>query len=281
MKPATRKLAFPLAILPVLVGPAHAHLALVGGFRPVASEESARAVWINPAAVGATGLGAAAVELFLADPAGALPDGGEEWQIPSELTGFSVAAATDKLAYGYQRELDDQPGVPAWTLAVANRVPLGRIGDLGAGLEWRGGSDGGLDGTAGVVLPAGRHLRMAAVLHELFERGADGVPGSRHWQLGGALRLAPLLSQVTYDALLPAGGGDAVHWIGLAIDRAKFAHVSFARSSEGDWSASLDLAFPNHLLGIGALDRDTSEPRPDRAYFAAEWRGRSTPGATR
>jgi hypothetical protein len=257
-------------------GTAQAHPGLVGGFRPVAAEEGARSVWVNPAAVGLTGMGTAVVELFLDEIPESLPDG-EEWKVPSDVTGLSVAAATDRLAYGYQRELDDRPGVPAWTFAVANRVRVGRTAHFGAGLEWRGGEDGGFEGEVGTVLLAGRHLRLAAVLHELFERGADGMDGSRNWQLGGAVRFPALLGRITWDTELPESG-DAVHWLGLAIDRSKAAHVSFARSSEGDWSASLDFAFPNHLVGVGALDRDASESKPDRAYLAAEWRGQALAG---
>jgi hypothetical protein len=277
MNPGFVRLVLSVAVL--LGGPAHAHPGLVGAFRPVAAEEGARAVWVNPAAVGLTGMGTAVVELFLDEISGALPDG-EEWKVPSDVTGLSVAAATDRLAYGYQRELKDRPGVPDWTLAVANRVRVGRTAHFGAGLEWRGGEDGGLEGEVGAMLPAGRHLRLAAVLHELFERGADGAAGSRHWQVGGAFRVPPLLGRFSWDTEFP-DSGDPVHWFGFAIDRSKAAHASFARSSEGDWSASLDFAFPNHMVGIGALDRDASESKPDRAFLAAEWRGQALAGAPR
>jgi hypothetical protein len=266
-----------LAVL-ALAGQAPAHPALIGGFRPIAAEEGARALWVNPAAVGLTGMGTAVAELFLDEPAAALPEGGGEWTFPSDVSGFGAAAATDRMAYGYQRELEDRPGVPSWTFALANRVSMGRHANVGAALEWRGGEDGGLEGQLGALLPAGRHLRLGVVLHELFERGADGADGSRHWQVGGALRLTPLLARVTWDAELPETG-DPVHWFGFAVDRSKAAHLSLARSSEGDWSASLDLAFPNHLVGVGALDRDASETKPDRAFLAAEWRGQALPGA--
>jgi hypothetical protein len=267
-----RRIVRVAAAVALLAAPADAHLALVGGFRPAAAEEGARAVWVNPAAVGQTGLATAVVELFLTEPT---PPPGVEWGVPSEPTALSAAAATDRLAYGWQHELDDRAGVPDWTFTVANRVRVGREASLGAALEWLGGDDGGLEGAAAVLFPSGRHVRFAAVLHELFDRGADAAGGTRRWQLGGALRIPPLLARVTYDAVLPWEGGEAVHWVAFALDRSKAAHLSVARSSEGDWSASLDLAFPNHLLGIGALDRDVSQAKPDEGFVSAEWYGRA------
>lgn len=275
-----------VAALAVVAGApaASAHRSLVGGFRPVASERSARAVWTNPAAVGITGRGTAVAEVLVgADGAAALlgSDGDGEWDVPTDFQGLSVAVATDHLAYGYQYEADDVVGVPDWTFAVGNRVKMGGSAHLGATLEWRGGDDSGFDASAGVLIPLGRRLIAAAVAHDVLERRVDGADVTSSWQVGLAAPARALLGTFTYDALI-ADAVDTVHWFGFAVDGSKSARFSFARSSDGDWNATFDLAFPNHLLGLGAADReDVGSKHPDRAFLAAEWRGRALPGTRR
>jgi len=282
MSPAIRPaLAVVLVLLLVAgPGPARAHPGLLGGFRSVAAEEGARAVWTNPAAVGITGRGSAVAEITFRDDALRLPEDGSapDWELPTGLTAMSVAAATDELGYGLQIELEDETGVPEWTFAVGNGVKLGQALRAGLTAEWRGGGDG-LEGTAGVLVPMGRSLRAAAVVHDLLGKETDGVPGERWWQLGAAAEVRPLLGRLTWDTVLTDGPESPVHWVGFAIDRSKVAHVSFARSSEGDWNASIDLVFPNHLVGVGARDRSESGAvDPHRAWLAAEWCGRTLPG---
>lgn len=283
MNPAIRSLVAGLVLLLAgLPGPARAHLGLLGGFRPVAAEEGARAVWTNPAAVGLSGRGTALAELSLRDDAGRQAEDGSapEWELPTGLTALCLAAATDKLGYGFQMELEDQTGVPQWTLAVGNRVRMGRNLHAGMTAEWRGGGDG-LEAAAGVLVPLGRSIRTAAVVRDLLAKDTDGVSGERWWQLGAALEMRPLLGRLTWDVVLTEEPASPVHWIGFALDRAQAAHLSFARSSEGDWSASFHLAFPHHLLGIGAIDRgESGAGDPHRAWLAAEWQGLRNPGTS-
>jgi hypothetical protein len=258
---------------------AAAHPTLVGGFRPVASERSARALWVNPAAIGVSGQGTASLELLLdGDQASALLQSAsdEEWELPTEIRGFSVAAATDRLAYGFQRESDDVAGVPDWTLAVGNGVQLGAGGRAGLTAEWRGGDDSGFDADAGLQFPVGRQLQVAAVLHDLLAADVDGVESRRTWQVGAAAPFRSILGTFTWDAVL-VRSRTTVHWLGFAIDRSRYAHLSVARSTEGDWAASFALTFPHYLFGVGGVDRDGGA-RPDHGHVSADWSGRPYPG---
>lgn len=278
MKPGIRSALLVVAMLAPGSGAA-AHRALLGGFRPVASEHGARAVWVNPAAVGVTGRGTAVAELIVnGDEATAFLQSASEddWALPTDVKGFSIAASTDRLAYGFQSEIGDEPGVPAWTFSVGNGVRLGGGGRIGATAEWRGGDDGGLDGSAGALIPLGRQLTFAAVARDVLARDVDGAAGERTWQLGTAIPLPTVYGTFTWDTVL-AGSDGPVHWLAFSLDRGGQAHFSLARSFDGDWNATLDLVFPNHLFGIGAVDRDGGA-HPDRAFVAAEWSARRYPG---
>ena len=273
--------------LPILLGtalltwgsPAASHPSLVGGFRPVASEQSARALWVNPAAIGITGHATATMELLVdGDQAASLLQSAsaEDWELPTEIRGFSMAAATDRLAYGFQRETDDRGGVPDWTLAVGNGVRLGAGGRVGLTAEWRGGDDSGFDADAGLQFPVAGELTVAAVLHDLLAADVDGAETRRTWQVGAAAPFRSLLGTFTWDAVL-VRSRTTVHWFGFAIDRSRYAHLSVARSTEGDWAASFALAFPHYLFGIGGVDRDGGA-RPDNAHVSVDWSGRPYPG---
>lgn len=267
------------AALLVPAGGAAAHPALLGGFRPVASEQSARALWVNPAAVGVTGQGAAVAELLVnGDEAAQALDSAsqEKWSLPKDVYGFSAAASTDRLAYGYQDETKDLPGVPDWTFAVGNAVKLGQGVRIGATAEWRGGNDSGLDATAGLLMPFGQRMMLAAVARDLLARDVDGTDGHRSWQVGAAVPLRPALGTFTWDAMLQSSESP-IHWFAFSIDRAARAHASVARSSDGEWSVTLALVAPNRLLGVGATERKGGA-RPDRGFVAAEWRGTPFPG---
>jgi hypothetical protein len=275
----------PLAVLALLAAvPAGAHPALVGGFRPAAAERTARAVWTNPAAIGMTGRGAASADVvFLGDAVSGLGESGDsgDWKLPSDPLGFSLAASTDRLAYAWQVELEDRPGVPDWTFAVGNAVPVSRTARAGATVEWRAGDGGGLDAAFATQLRLGRSLGACAVVSNLLERGVDGADAPRSVQLGAVLRVRPALGRLTWDTVFTSGADDPVHWLGLAIDGAKSAYLSVARSSGNDWSATVGLTFPHHRLGIGGLDVDGAEVRPQQAFLVGEWTGREIVGAAR
>lgn len=281
MKPRGLPAILATALLASAPG-AQAHPSLTGGFHPIASERGARAVWVNPAAIGVTGQAAGVAELLVdGDQAAGLLQSasGEEWELPSEIRGLGVAATTDRLGYGFQWESEDRPGVPDWTFALGNGMPLSGGGRVGITAEWRGGDDSGLDADAGIRFPVGADLAVAAVLHDLLAADVDGAPTRRTWQLGAAAPFPSLLGTFTFDTVL-VKSRKSVHWLGFAIDRSRYAHVSVARSTEGDWDASLHLVFPNHLFGIGGTDRDGGA-RPDQAFVAAEWSGRAYPGTAR
>jgi hypothetical protein len=156
-------------------------------------------------------------------------------------------------------------------------VPLGSGGRLGLTAEWRGGDDSGLDADAGILIPVGGEMSVGAVLHDLLAADVDGVETHRTWQVGAAAPFRSVLGTFTWDAVL-VRSRTTVHWFGFAIDRSRYANLAVARSTEGDWSAALDLVFPNHLFGIGGVDRDGGA-RPDRAFLSADWSGRPYPGA--
>jgi len=234
---------------------------------------------VNPASIGISGQGTAAADvLFSGDDAAALLQSAsdEEWDLPTDIRGFSLAAATDRVAYGFQRELDDLTGVPDWTLSVGNGVQLGAGGRVGMTAEWRGGDDPGFDANAALQFPLGRELAVAAVLHDILAADVDGAETKRTWQVGAAVPFRTMLGTFTWDAVL-VHSRPTVHWFGFSIDGSRYAHLSVFRNTESDWAASFALAFPNYLFGIGGVDRDGGA-RPDQGHLSADWSGRQYRG---
>jgi hypothetical protein len=148
----------------------------LGGLRPVAAEESARSLWVNPAAIGAQGLPRAFADVVWFE---------QDDLRPADARRLSMAVSMLDAAYGIQVDLADEAGVPDWVLAWGKRMPLAGRLSLGLGLEWRGGKDSGLDAALGAVIPH-REWRLAAAVTNLLEPTTEEVQAVRTWQLGVA-----------------------------------------------------------------------------------------------
>lgn len=245
----------------VAAPPALADPSFLGGFRPVAAEESARSVWVNPAAVGVRGVPGAVAELVWLE---------EDRLRPGDARRLSVAVSMLDAAYGAQFDLANDTGVPAWTLTWGKRVPLAGPLSLGLGLEWRGGKDSGFDGALGAVLPR-RDWTLGAAVTNLFEPTTEQSKAERTWQLGVAWRPRSLAGRITYDAVL-AAEGRARHWFGIGFDRTSKIRLGGALSTAGDWNATVDVVLGSHLLGAGARDPENGSRRD---FAAWEWTGRT------
>jgi len=243
-------------------GDAGAEVDLVGGFRPVAAEESARALWVNPAAIGASERPSVVAELVWLEP----PDGDRGLE---DVRWMGLAAATDAASYGLQWEFEDAEGVPDWTFAGGKKTRLGDGPTLGVAAEWRrAGGESSFDGTVGLVFPVGRGWRIAGVGYHLLEPETDGLESPRFWQAGTSYRHPKLLGRLTYDVVFRPDPEDPQHWFGLGVDRTKRVRFSYAVNTDGDWNATLDLALGRHLVGGGVRHPD---PGPQREFASWEW----------
>ncbi|MEB3323074.1 MAG: hypothetical protein VKI81_09655 [Synechococcaceae cyanobacterium] len=250
-----------LAVIAALggAGAARADSSYLGGFRPVAAEESARSLWVNPAAIGIRGVPRAAVDLVWFE---------QDRLRPGDARRLSIAVSMLDAAYGLQLGLADETGVPDWTLTWGKRLPVGGALSLGFDVEWRGGEDSAFDGALG-ALAARREWSLGAAVTNLFEPETQGVPAVRTWQLGVAWRPPSMEGRFTYDAVLPAGA-DSRHWFGVAFDRTRRIRLAGALSTAGDWNATVDFVLGSHLLGAGARD---PEGGSRREFAAWEWTG--------
>jgi hypothetical protein len=232
----------------------------LGGLRPVAAEESARSLWVNPAAIGAQGLPRAFADVVWFE---------QDDLRPADARRLSMAVSMLDAAYGIQVDLADEAGVPDWVLAWGKRMPLAGRLSLGLGLEWRGGKDSGLDAALGAVIPH-REWRLAAAVTNLLEPTTEEVQAVRTWQLGVAWRPRSMPGRITYDAVLPSGS-DSRHWFGIGFDRTKRLRIAGALSASGDWDATVDIVLGSHLAGVGVHDPDGGTRRE---FASWEWTGR-------
>ena len=219
-----------LAVTLSLLGCAEARAAgtrLLGGFRPVAAEEGSRALWVNPAAIGARGRATAVGELSWVD-IGA--DADAAWR----LHGLSLAAGTDRATTGAQFEFQNLPAVPDWTLAVGNRKEFRNGAAFGATGEVRGGNGTTIDGTIGLLFPLGRSMKLAGVVEDVFESDVDGLPTARLWRGGVVIRPHRTSGYLSYDYVSSeADGAREEHWFAFGSDRAQTFRLSFAINTEG------------------------------------------------
>jgi hypothetical protein len=251
-----------------IVGPSPSRGALshLGGFHPVAPEEGARSVWVNPAAIGSPARPSTVAELVWSD---APADGATGEAEPEGLRFVNYSAGTDRSSIGVQWENDDVDGVADWTIAWGKPIPVRRGVTLGTTLEWKAGEDGKLDATVAALVPLGGVARGALVVHDVFEADVDGANTSRLWRAGLSLRSAKLLGRATYDLVRSElSGADAEHWFGLGLDRGRRVRLSYAMNLDGEWSAEADYVHESFLLGGGVLDRDGGARR---IFAAVEW----------
>ena len=235
-----------------------ADVSFLGGFRPVAAEEGARSLWVNPAAIGVRGGTAAVAEVVWH---------GEDDLRLGDVRRMSAAVSLPLTAYGAQWDLSDETGRPDWTVAWGRKLPAGSL-SFGFDLEWRGGEDSALDVAAGALVPWKEWTIGAAGTH-LTEPTTEGVEARRTWQLGAAWRPRRTPARITYDAVLEREAG-ARHWFGIGFDRARRLQLAFAMNTDADWSATADVVLGSHLAGIGARDVD---PGSRREFAAWEWKG--------
>ena len=219
----------------------------LGGLRPVAAEESARSLWVNPAAIGAQGLPRAFADVVWFE---------QDDLRPADARRLSMAVSMLDAAYGIQVDLADEAGVPDWVLAWGKRMPLAGRLSLGLGLEWRGGKDSGLDAALGAVIPH-REWRLAAAVTNLLEPTTEEVQAVRTWQLGVAWRPRSMPGRITYDAVLPSGS-DSRHWFIASPTRIMLG-------------PTVDIVLGSHLAGVGVHDPDGGTRRE---FASWEWTGR-------
>ena len=221
-------------------GAAHADTGMLGGFIPVALGETARSVWVNPAAVPTGGRSSVVTEVVWQD---AWASGLE----PGEITWFNSAISTPKSAFGFQKNFADVPGSPSWTLALARPAPVGEKTWLGGTVEWKHGNGSStIDGTLGALMMMGQELRLAVVVENLLEtRETD----RRLWRGGAAWRKSRV-GYMSWD-LQRVEGQDGVHWFGLGLDRIKGLALAGHANLDGDWNAAITVGADTQLIGFG------------------------------
>jgi hypothetical protein len=231
-------------------------------FRPVAVEGSARAAWVDPAGIGSSGDQSLVMEGSWREDA----DGTFDLKHLATLT---LAAATNRRAYAYIRQLEDQPGTPAWTLIAANRVVRPNGSALGTAVEWRGGTGRSVDGTVAVSAPLGARtgLRASLVLEDLFASDIDGQPGSRRWRGGVAYRVLRGDVYLSWDYDRLERTGEVRQWYGVGRDRGGGLLVRAATNDRGDWSLRVGIGVGT-TRPSGALAVPDTGPR--RAGAALE-----------
>jgi hypothetical protein len=217
--------------------------ALLGGFQPVAVEEGGRAAWICPAAISYGGASQLLVEgVFVEDE-----DGGH-----GELSYLTLAAATDRRAYGWHLELDDVAGVPDWTLVAAQVLGQRRGPRLGSAIEWRGGEENRFDATLGLIAPVGRHLRAAVAAEDIFRADVDGASSERSWRAGAAAR--GRAGWLSWDWRAQEGARGR-HFFGVGLDL-PWTRVSGAVDDEGGYVVALRVTVDERSAGAGFAEPD-------------------------
>jgi hypothetical protein len=260
----------------LLAGPEH-----LGRFYPVAAEESGRALWINPAAVGVSVTPATVAEIvwFVDDNEGSgrlFAEGvvGDSLAPASSRKGlrfYNLAVSTGRSSLGFQWEFDDADGIADWTLAWSRPARLGQNLVLGSTLEWRAGSEGKLEASFALRSTLGSSITAAVVGRNVFESDVDGRKSERLWQSGISLRSAKAMGRLAYDVVILEESEDLDHWFSAALDRVKRVRLEYARNTRDEWSASADLVSEGVLLGVGiaGIEGDVL-----RLSLSAEWRGR-------
>ncbi len=213
-----------------------------GDLRPSAADGSARAIWTNPAMLGAAETTSLVIEgVWTENVAGDF-----DWDDPAY---FTIAASTDRAGYGYRRELGDVPGVPDWAFFLSGRSVTRQGWSFGSTVEWRGKKD--FDATVGLVVPMGP-LRAAIAAEDLFETDIDGTEAVRNWIGGVAWRPAGGTGFLAWDVRSPEEGGDTVHWFSIGVDRAKRLRLTASRDLDGNWSARAGLVFGSAIASAAA-----------------------------
>jgi hypothetical protein len=245
--------------------------ALLGGFRPVAVGTGARTVLVNPAALDPRGRPDAVAEARWAETADESGNAGFD----RKPTSWTLAAGFDGSGYAYQGEGDDVEGVSDWTVTWGERRLLPGGIALGLAATWAGGEDGGLDGTAGVVVPLGRSLSAAAVAADVLQTDVDGAPGERAWRTGVAWGPPRLGGRLTWDTLWENDRRpDTVHWVGAVVDGAGPFAAMLHSDLDRAWSAELAVGTSGVRLGGGWTRADDR----DEIRVFLDWRGRPPHG---
>lgn len=215
---------------------------LLGGFQPVAIEEGARAAWINPAEIAASGDTELLVEgVFLETPDGF-----------GDLSFLTLAASAPGRAFGWQLELDDLTGIADWTLVAAHVLGQGHRARLGTSVEWRGGEERHFDAIVGAFIPLGSKLRAAAAVEDLFESDIDGVSTNRSWRGGVAAR--GRMGYLSWD-WRGQEHETGRHILGAELD-AKYLRLAGSWDDEGTWTAALRLVAGERSGGGGLTEPD-------------------------
>jgi hypothetical protein len=244
-------------MIALAAGAAHADTAMLGDFTPVATGVSARAGWINPAAIQLGGGSAVALETVWLD-------GFSSGLEPGDITFLNTAVSTNRACYAFQKNFGDVPGLADWTVTAARPMQLGARTWLGLGFEWEHGDESGFDGTLGFLQLLGPDLRLAGAVENVIEsREAD----TRRWRAGAAWA-RPGTGYLSWD-LRQIEGEDPENWFGLGIEKVRGIRLSFHANVDGDWVAYAGVGVPRHSLGGGM--RQVDERREAR-FAAWEWR---------
>lgn len=224
-------------------------------FRPVAVEGTARAVWVNPSAIGSAGTQSLVIDgIWAGAPVGGGRLLADDPGGISDLAYLSVAASTDLNGFAFRYEFDDVTGVPDWTLMFANRVIRKRGTQVGTALEWRGGEKQSVDATVSFTRSLGSGLRASLVLEDVFESDVDGLDGARVWRFGAALRPPIGMGYVSWDYERVDGMDEGQQWFALGIDRARHVRLVWATSDDGEWSVRAGLFLDRTLFSGGVRD---------------------------
>jgi hypothetical protein len=273
--PASVALSFALPVASLFAVPvASAGTDHLGGFRPVASETSARALWVNPAGIGVGERAVAVLEMmWLSRTSGT----------SGQLQTLNLAAGAGRAAYGFQWEFDDDVGVADWAVTTGSRTQFARGGAIGTTLEYRGGDEDKFDVTAGLLFPLGG-LKGAFVVRDILEADTDSLATARTFRAGAAYRSQALRGFVSYD-YVGAEKRDGEHWLGLALDQWKSFRISYLTNTDGDWNAQIGIAVGNATFSAGRFEPDEGEPggfaTARRDFAAWDWAEGTAQGRTR
>jgi hypothetical protein len=222
-----------------------------GEFRPSLVDATARAIWTNPAMMGATDRTSLVVEEAWRENT----EGDFDWNDP---TYFTIAAASDRAGYGYRRELGDVEGVPDWVVFLTGRSVPRRGFSYGSTVEWRGRKD--FDATAGVAMSLGRALKVGVAVEDLFETHIDGTETARVWRGGASLQPAGGRGYLAWDFVRSeADGDDGAHWfsVGFGSDRIR---VAASTDTDGNWTGRISLGASGVFVS-GALTHPDAGPQ--------------------
>jgi hypothetical protein len=231
------------ATLPAVREAMAAGSTMLGGFQPIAVETGARAAWVCPAAISFYGNSQLVAEgVFL-----------EQREDFSELSLLTLAAGTEGRAFGWQLELDDTPGVPDWTIALAQTLGRGRRVKLGTFAEVRGGDGTKFDAGLSAFAPVGRMLHVAFAVEDLLANDVDGAEGARRLRGGVAARGPHLWLSWDWRGVEHE---TARHFFGLGID-ARYVRLEGILDDDDGWTVEARLVFDRNVLGAGVTEPET------------------------